>query len=63
MAVYSGIKHKMIDNSDVALYPTDLLYQVLHKNSALYKVNHKGQVDKDDIHLKSLIKYYDLWFK
>jgi hypothetical protein len=63
MAIYSGIKHKMIDNSDVVLYPTDLLYQVLHKDSALYKINHKGKEDKDDIHLKHLIKHYNLWFQ
>jgi hypothetical protein len=62
MAILAGTKHFMIDNNDVVLYPTDLLYQVSHRNSALYYINHKDNEDKDDICLKNLISHYNLSF-
>jgi hypothetical protein len=58
MSLLEGTKHIVINDSKITLYPTDLIYQCFHKNSALAHDNVIN--NKNDVQLKSLIDHYKI---
>jgi hypothetical protein len=60
MALVSKTKHHLIDSKDINVYPFDAFYQLLRKDSALFKINHKGTTNKTDEQLQALMDYCKL---